>query len=182
MRAILIGMRGNFVELWVHGVAVDPGEGMPVVILYDPEGRSGIPVPIGPFEASAIILELEGVAPPRPHTHDLLASFFKEGGFKLEAVELYGEPGSVTVGEFKGELGSPLARLVYRRGLRRSVREVRPSDGIALALRLKAPIRTERRLLRQRGLPGSFGFSPSPDTLFLKAEEDGARKRPDLIA
>jgi len=132
-------MKDDYVEVRVHGVAADSGDGAPVVILLDLEGESGIPVPVGPFEASAIIIELEGIAPARPLTHDLLAGFFREGGLALIGAELYGRTE-----------GSPLARLIYRKGLFRRAKEVRPSDAIALALRLGAPILVARALLGSR--------------------------------
>ncbi len=132
-------MSKGLVEVRVHGVAVDGGDGMPVVLLLDPTACSGIPLQVGPSEASAIIIELEGISPPRPLTHDLLATFFREGGLRLDRAVLFGSR----------ETG-PRARLVYRRGLQRRDREVRPSDAIALALRLKAPICAEAGLLDSR--------------------------------
>jgi bifunctional DNase/RNase len=95
-----------------------------------------MPMPVGPFEASAIILELEGICPPRPLTHDLLAELFKEAGYNLDRVELFGSAGS-----------GARARLRYRRGYRRFGKEVRPSDALALALRLHAPIMAEAEML-----------------------------------
>lgn len=148
------------VEVRVHGVAADGGEGMPVVLLVDERDGIGVPVAVGPFEASAIIIELEGIAPPRPLTHDLLADLFRETGINLERAELYGER----------ETG-PLARLVYRRGLARRSREVRPSDAIALAIRLKAPILADRALLAPRSQTEAdlAALSPDRDTRFLRA-------------
>ncbi|MBL8967618.1 MAG: bifunctional nuclease family protein [Spirochaetaceae bacterium] len=159
-------MSKDYVEVRVHGVAVDPGEGAPIVLLLDAAGEAGIPVPVGAFEASAIIIELEGIAPPRPLTHDLLAELFREGGMSLERAELYGE-GAAT--QLAGS--GPLARLVYRRGFRRLSREVRPSDAIALALRLKAPICAERALLGSRAQAEAAirPFLPGAEPYFLLA-------------
>jgi len=110
----------------------------PVVILEDRVTDRRLFVPVGPFEASAIILEMEGISPPRPLTHDLLAEFFEEGGFSLEAVELFGEAAE-----------RARARLSYRKGLRQFVKEVRPSDAMAMALRLDAPLLAEASLLER---------------------------------
>jgi bifunctional DNase/RNase len=129
-------MKKDLVEMKVRGVAVDRGDGLPIVLLLDEEGGAGIPLPVGPFEASAIIIELEGISPPRPLTHDLLASTFRESGLVLERAELFGARGE-----------GAQARLVYRRGLSRRRKEVRPSDAVALAIRLKAPICAEKELL-----------------------------------
>lgn len=132
-------MDKDFIEVRVRGLAVASDGGLPMVFLLDPEGESGLSLPVGPTEAGAIISELEGLCPPRPLTHDLLASIFTEGGFSLERAELYGE-----------RPGDAAARLVYRRGLSRRRRELRPSDALALALRLGAPVYARRPLLASR--------------------------------
>ena len=108
----------------------------PIVILEDRLTDRRLMVPVGPFEASAIILGLEGISFPRPLTHDLLAVFFEEGGFHLDEVEFFGDEGS-----------GVRARLSYRKGLRKFVKEVRPSDALALTLRLDAPLRAKASLL-----------------------------------
>jgi len=131
-------MDGNFVTMTVRAVSLEGGDEFPKVLLRGSgEGsEAALSVPVGPFEASAILLELEGISPPRPLTHDLLADLFRESGFDLERAELFGE----------ADL-SPRARLIYRHGRGRRVKEVRPSDALALALRLKAPICAEPALL-----------------------------------
>jgi uncharacterized protein len=73
---------------------------------------------------------------PRPLTHDLLASFIRDHGFKVDHVEFYGADG-------KGFL----ARMQYRKGAKKFKREIRPSDGIALSLRLAFPILADPALL-----------------------------------
>jgi bifunctional DNase/RNase len=108
----------------------------PIVLLEDRVTDRRLLVPVGPFEASAIILELEGITPPRPLTHDLLADFFEEGGFGLDEAS------------FSGDAATGIrARLSYHKGLRKFAKEIRPSDAIALALRLGAPLRAEASLL-----------------------------------
>jgi bifunctional DNase/RNase len=161
-RDMLLPMNRNFVELRVHGVALDGGDGMPVVLLIDDVEGLGVPVSVGPFEASAIILELEGISPPRPLTHDLLAEIFREAGLSLERAELFGEASS-----------DAQARLVYRRGLSRRTRLVRPSDAIALAIRLKAPIQAERSLLspRSRAEESITAFSSTPESYFVRSSD-----------
>jgi hypothetical protein len=140
--AILIHMEKVFVHMSVHSVSVDSGDALPLVILHEGGGDGALAIPVGPFEASAILLELEGISPPRPLTHDLLADLFRETGLALERAELFGE-----IGE------GARARLIYRRGFSRREKEVRPSDALALALRLKAPICAARELLSRRGMP-----------------------------
>lgn len=140
----------------VSGVSVEEGDVLPLVYLRESVGlgEGGISVKVGPFEASAILLQLEGITPSRLLTHDLMADFFREGGMSLERAELFGSPGE-----------DPRARLVYRRGFSRRAKEVRPSDALALALRLKAPICAERSLM----------MGPAR-TLEFRAEEGGRGK------
>jgi bifunctional DNase/RNase len=131
-------MKKGYSGLRIRGICMENDE--PIVILEDRATDRRFSLPVGPYEASAIILELECISTPRPLTHDLLAYFFMEGGFCLDEVELFGEPDS----------GSR-ARLAYRRGLRRYEKEVRPADALALALRLNAPVFAENSMFARRG-------------------------------
>jgi hypothetical protein len=133
-------MENGTIELRIRGVSMKDNE--PIVILEDRETDRRLIVPVGPFEASAIILELKGISLPRPLTHDLLAAFFEEGGFHLDEVEFFGDVRS-----------GIRARLHYRKGLRKLVKEVRPSDALALVIRLDAPLRARTALLalQERG-------------------------------
>jgi uncharacterized protein len=129
-------MNSRQVALKVKGVAMNPNDSTPIIILQEISGSRTIPVVVGPFEASAIIIELEGILPPRPLTHDLIVSLFERHGFALELIELYG----VLDGAF-------LARMRYRKGLRKFVQEIRASDGIALAVRMERPVYVEETLI-----------------------------------
>jgi uncharacterized protein len=133
-------MEKGIVEMRIRGISMEDDE--PIVILEDRVTDRRLMIPVGPFEASAIILELEGISFPRPLTHDLLADFFEEGGFHLDEVEFFGDAGS-----------GVRARLLYRKGLRKLEKEVRPSDALALVLRLDAPLRAKTALLelQERG-------------------------------
>jgi len=127
-------MENGFIELRIRGVSVEGDE--PIVNLEERTTDRRLLIPVGPFEASAIFLEMEGILPPRPLTHNLLADFFIEGGFGLDEANFSGD----------AETGI-LAHLSYHKGLRKFTKEVRPSDAIALALRLGAPLRAEPSLL-----------------------------------
>ncbi len=150
------------VELKIKGFALDE-EKMPIVILADGQRRV-LPIWIGPFEASAIIVELEGITPPRPLTHDLLAMHFLRHGFSMDRLEIYGH--------------SPQdcyrSRIVYHRRMRSFLMEVRPSDGLALAVRLGAPIVALEDLLVK---PDSkLDGKPAPSAVrlaFLNTEHAG---------
>ena len=133
-------MGSSKTELRIRSILMEDDE--PIVILEDRVTDRRLMIPVGPFEASAIILEMEGISVPRPLTHDLLADFFEEGGFHLDEVEFFSE-----------DVSGIRSRLLYRKGLREFVKEVRPSDALALALRLDAPLRSEPSLLelQERG-------------------------------
>jgi len=147
------------VEFTVAGVALDGESDIPTVLMRDISGMFLITVPVGAFEASAIIIELEGLHPPRPLTHDLLAEFLRRHRFMLQSFELYERLDD-------GYLG----RIRYRKGLKSFSMEVRPSDGIALALRLGTPILASKDLAEP--IMGDLEqthpfFHPQDSVLFL---------------
>src|SRR5436309_6914428 len=119
------------VEVKVGGVVLDPDSGSPVVRLVE-KGKAGreLPIWIGPFEAQAIALELHGVAAPRPLTHDLMKSLVERLGAKLDRVVIE----DLRDGTFFAtlHLAGP--------GGGDIVLDARPSDAIALALRLHGPL------------------------------------------
>ena len=130
----------QIVRMCLRSVSPGARDGSPFAVLGEAEGGRVLAVPAGPTEACAMVMEMEGITPIRPLTHDLLASFFREAGFVLDRMELS-----------PGPHGGLKARLFYRTGSRMRVREVRPSDALALAQRLGAPIYAEARLIRSLG-------------------------------
>lgn len=130
------------IALSVEGVVLEDEGESPTVLLRDSSGEYLMPVPVGAFEASAIIIEIEGIKPPRALTHDLIAELALRHRFRMIEFLLYGRTD-------EGFLG----RIAYRKGLRSWTMEVRPSDGIALALRLGAPIRADRDLFDAAAVP-----------------------------
>ena len=128
-------MKEKMLQFTIKGIALDEESKMPIIILQSPETSRVIPLWIGPFEASAIIIEIEEVKPPRPLTHDLLSEFFIKHHYKLKYVYIY---------DFIND--SHIAKIVYRKGFKSFSLEIRPSDGIALALRLKAPIYVSQKV------------------------------------
>jgi len=119
------------VEVAVRSVRIDPDAGSPVVELVEKSGAGRqLPIWIGPFEAQAIAVELEGVTPPRPLTHDLMREL-------VEA--LHGELERVVVHQLVE--GTYHARIeLVRAGGAHVTLDARPSDALALALRLHRPI------------------------------------------
>lgn len=126
----------DYTQVQLKGVAIKPDEEAPFVLLRTPAGDRGFSVEIGPFEASSIILHLEGVQPSRPMTHDLLAEVFALNKMKVEGLFIY-----------EAHDNKYYSRLRYRQGLKSATLEVRPSDGLALALRLNFPIYSHAKLL-----------------------------------
>ncbi|MEW5761735.1 MAG: bifunctional nuclease family protein [Bacillota bacterium] len=112
----------------VKEIAFDAGMN-PVLLLIDEEGSRVLPIWIGPFEAHAIALALEGAQPARPLTHDLLKSVCE----KLQARVI-----SVTISDVQD--GTYFAELRLERNGTETVLDARPSDAVALALRTVAPI------------------------------------------
>lgn len=101
----------------------------PVVILKDLDGSHYLPILIGPFEATAIALALEGAPVPRPLSHDLMRSMLETLGARLEQVIIHDIRDSTF-----------FAKLIVRVADRMEEIDARPSDGIALALRTQTPL------------------------------------------
>ena len=120
----------------VMRVGFDRTTDMPVVILRDKGDTRAIPIWIGPFEARAIAMELEGAAAPRPLTHDLLKSILLGAGVVFERV---------LVSELKE--GTYYARIFLTSAGKDFEVDSRPSDAIALALRFGKPILVARSLM-----------------------------------
>jgi bifunctional DNase/RNase len=125
-------------ELSVVGVRVELPSNQPIVLLKEVDGDRYLPIWIGAVEATAIAYEQQGVKPPRPLTHDLLRDILTALGAPLRAVEIM---------ELKDNVY--FADLLLGDGVRVSAR---PSDSIALALRVGAPIRCAEQILTDVGI------------------------------
>ena len=101
----------------------------PVVILKDLEGKRFLPILIGPYEATAIAIALEGTAVPRPLSHDLMRTMLESLHASLEQIVIHDIKDSTF-----------FAKLIVRTNGSTQEIDARPSDGIALALRMQAPI------------------------------------------
>ena len=125
------------IEMTIKGLMVDPITNMPIVILRDQAGEHVLPIWVGIFEANAIALQIENVSTPRPMTHDLLRNIISD---------LNGAVEKIVVCDLKE---NTFYALIYVR-IREEVVAVdaRPSDAIALALRVSAPIYVEDTVVR----------------------------------
>lgn len=125
------------IEVKVAHLGLDRTNNTPVVILQEKEGDRVLPIWIGPAEASAIAMELAGVKFARPLTHDLLKQIIVGLGARLHRVII------TQVKE-----NTYYAELHVHRGEDQVIHiDARPSDSIAIALRLNAPIFTQEDLL-----------------------------------
>jgi hypothetical protein len=128
------------VHVRIASLALDPRTNQPVIVLkpLDEEPGSGrlLPIWIGHPEATAILLALEGVETPRPMTHDLLQGVLESLDTHVERVEIT-----------RVDEGTFYAALILRGEERRRVVDARPSDSIALAVRVGAPIYVAEEVL-----------------------------------
>ena len=125
------------VEMTIRGLLVDPVSNMPIVILKDVAGESVLPIWVGVYEANAIALEMEKVSTPRPMTHDLIKNVLTG----LDALVH-----KVVVTELKEDTFYAVIWL-EREGHVISI-DSRPSDALALALRMDCPIFVEDEVLK----------------------------------
>jgi len=127
-----------FVEMKVRGLALDPLSNMPSIILRDEDDKRSLPIWVGIFEANAIALELEKISTPRPMTHDLIKNI-------LEAIEA--RVVKVAVTDLKENTFFAVLHLQVA-GAEYQV-DSRPSDAIALALHVGAPIYVDEDVVRK---------------------------------
>jgi len=138
------------IEVTVAHLGLDRTTNTPVVILREREGTRVLPIWIGPAEASAIAMEMQGMKAPRPMTHDLLKQVIVGLGAGLRRV---------LISSLKDK--TYFAELLLAREDHLFQFDARPSDSIALALRLNAPIFTEAELLDQTAIEAPESESDS---------------------
>jgi uncharacterized protein len=125
-------------EMKVAGITVDPFTNTPIVILKDLEEKDVLPIWIGLLEASSIATALENVQTPRPMTHDLLKNVMDNLGVKVLRIE---------VNDLKDNTFFALIHLEIQD--KRLVIDARPSDAIAIALRVNAPIFVDENVIKK---------------------------------
>ena len=125
------------IEMKIRGLMMDPITNMPIVILKESCGGNVLPIWVGVYEANAIALEIEKVVTPRPMTHDLL---------KNVLVGLDAQVQKIVVTNIKDDTFYAVIWL-ERDGTLISI-DSRPSDALALALRIDCPIFVEDEVLK----------------------------------
>ncbi len=132
------------IEMKIRGLMMDPVTNMPIVILKDINGNTILPIWVGIYEANAIALEIEKVTTPRPMTHDLIRTLLHG----LEA-----SVRKVVVNELKDD--TFYARIWLEKEGRLMSVDSRPSDALAVALRVDCPIYVEDKVLKSSKMAGA---------------------------
>lgn len=125
----------------VQGVVVDPVSKGFAVILKDDINNKWLPIYIGPFEAQAIALELEGQKLPRPSTHDLIKNIFENLNTKILKTTIVDLKDNTFYANITIETNGIIKEI-----------DSRPSDAIAIALRAKSPIFISQNIMHQVGM------------------------------
>ncbi|MHB1554552.1 MAG: bifunctional nuclease family protein [Acidimicrobiales bacterium] len=130
------------VEVRLRAVRVDLQSNTPVLLLQETEGEGRtLPIFIGTPEAAAIAYAVQGVAMPRPMTHDLIRDLLATLDVSVERV---------VITELRSS--TYFAELQLRRGAERSVVSSRPSDAVAVAVRMNSPLYVADDLMDAEGI------------------------------
>ncbi len=144
---------------------MDPNTNTPIVVLKGIDSDTILPIWVGAYEANAIALEIEKIVPQRPMTHDLLKNFIVETGLQVTRV---------TISDLRDNTFYALIELVDNNNQILAL-DARPSDAIALALRLDCAIFVEQNVLDISA--SSTKTEPDLDDESIQTSEDW----PDLI-
>ena len=148
------------VKMEIKGLLMDPVSNMPVVVLRDSSNGVFLPIWVGIFEANAIALQMEKISTPRPMTHDLLKNLLSELDAKVERI---------VINDLRDN--TFFARIHLLRGDTRWNVDSRPSDAIALALRVDAEIFVEEEVLEKSKTLRPEGDETDPERLKKWLEE-----------
>ncbi len=142
------------VEMKIRGLMMDPVTNMPIVVLKDSTGDTVLPIWVGVYEANAIALEIEKVTTPRPMTHDLMKNLI---------IGLDTQVHKIVVSELRDDTFFAVIWM-EREGKIISI-DSRPSDALALALRLDCPIYVDEQVLKNSKLAAASPDKISSDDL-----------------
>jgi len=136
------------IRLNVLGISYSQTQsGAYALVLNEEGGERRIPIIIGGFEAQSIAIQLEGLKPPRPLTHDLFKNYSDAFKIKLKEINIY-----------KLEEGVFYSNLICERDGKEIEIDARTSDAIALALRFECPIYTTEEILTKSGIIVEINF------------------------
>ena len=126
------------IEMKVKGLTLDPQTNVPIVILSETDGERALPIWVGIFEAHAIAREIESFETPRPMTHDLIKNIISD---------LHGRVDRILINDLKDN--TFFAEIHLSMNGSELVIDSRPSDAIAVALRMGSPIFVEEKVLEE---------------------------------
>lgn len=129
------------VELSLVGVRVELPSNQPIVLLKESNGERYLPIWIGAVEATAIAFALQGIQTPRPMTHDLIRDILQETAVEVERVTISELVDQTFYASIRMQAGGSTLEVSSR-----------PSDAIALAVRLGSPIFGAEDVLEQAGI------------------------------
>lgn len=142
------------VEMKIRGLMMDPVTNMPIVVLKDVTGDGVLPIWVGIYEANAIALEIEKVATPRPMTHDLIRNLLLGLDTCIR---------KVVVSELRDDTFYAVIWM-ERSGSLISI-DSRPSDALALALRMDCPIFVDETVLQSSKLSATVADKVSSEEM-----------------
>lgn len=160
------GEENSLIEVKIGALIMDPNTNTPIVVLKGVESETVLPIWVGAFEANAIALEIEKIVPQRPMTHDLLRNVIIECGLMASRV---------VVTDLQENTFYAVVELTDSDGELVSM-DARPSDAIALALRLDCPIFVRQTVLDLSASSNPLDAEPESSDPVASAEE-----WPDLI-
>lgn len=163
----LVNPADDMFEMTVKGVALDPRANTPIVVLEDTQGHRAFPIWIGIPEAQAIMQALEGTSTPRPTTHALLQNILQD---------LHVNISQITIHDLRSN--TFYASISLQRGQTTLTVDARPSDAIALALAVQAPIFATHHVLqavRTVTLSGSLIAEQTAKTFGMHLQNLSAR-------
>jgi bifunctional DNase/RNase len=142
------------VEMKIRGLMMDPMTNTPIVVLKDVSGDTVLPIWVGPYEANAIAMEIEKVTAPRPFTHDLIKNLLNGLNARVH---------KIVVTELRDDTFFAVIWM-ERDGKVISI-DSRPSDALAVALRVDCPIFVEEEVLKSSKKAGAAAERVSSDEL-----------------
>src|SRR6056297_372483 len=158
------------IKLNVLGISYSQTQtGAYALVLTEENGDRRIPIIIGGFEAQAIDIQLEGLKPPRPLTHDLFLNFATSFGVNLLEVNIY-----------RLEEGVFYSQLICNNGKNNISIDARTSDAIALALRFKCPIYTTEEILQKSGIVIDIESEDKMQSKNPTEDDSSDKEAPDL--
>ncbi len=143
----------DFVQVDIIGLSTSPSSGGAyALVLGEVNGNRRLPIIIGAFEAQSIALELEKIQPPRPMTHDLIRDLFNAVGAEVT---------DIVIDELRE--GTFFAKIRYTIAGATGQLDARPSDAVALAVRVDAPIFVDAAVLDEAGIPADDSEDENED-------------------